>query len=126
MLWQLCLSISKLLLELMWRSHMQWQELENLAKEYAQAEANRIYLMEFRKSKKSILMTEAENFEPGMAIAKQERYAYAHSDYAELLKGLQAAVEKSVELKFKIEVFKMRFESWRSKQATSRAEMTLR
>ena len=35
-------------------------DLERVTQEFAQAEAERQYLMEFRKSKKAILMAEAE------------------------------------------------------------------
>lgn len=101
-------------------------ELEEITEEYAEAEANRQYLMEFRKSKKAILMAEAEKDNPSMPIAKQERYAYSHPEYLELLIGLKAAVEEAVALRHKITVFNMRFEQWRSQQATTRAEMNLR
>jgi len=101
-------------------------ELEELTKEYSEAEANRQYLMEFRKSKKAILMAEAEKENSSMPIAKQERYAYSHPEYLELLIGLKAAVEEAVALKHKITVLNMRFEQWRSRQATTRAEMNLR
>ncbi len=103
-----------------------WQEFEQLTKDYAKAEANRAYLIEFRKSKKAILMADAEAKEPGLAIAKQEREAYSHPEYQQLLDGIKEAVEQATALRFQIEVRKMRFESWRSKQATSRAEMSLR
>tara|TARA_S200002703_G_scaffold49478_1_gene42929 strand:- start:2947 stop:3279 length:333 start_codon:yes stop_codon:yes gene_type:complete len=101
-------------------------KLEHLTSQYAEAEANRQYLMEFRKSKKAILMAEAEKDNPSMPIAKQERYAYSHQEYLELLIGLKAAVEEAVALRHKITVYNMRFEQWRSQQATTRAEMTLR
>jgi len=103
-----------------------WQDFEKLTKDYATAEANRAYLLEFRKSKKAMLMADAEAKEPGLAIAKQEREAYSHPEYQELLEGIKVAVEQATALRFQIEVRKMRFESWRSKQATSRAEMNLR
>ena len=101
-------------------------ELEKITREYSEAEANRLYLMEFRKSKKAILMAEAERTNPSMPMAKQERYAYSHPEYLELLEGLKVAIEQAVMLKHKIQVFNMRFEQWRSTQATSRAEMNLR
>jgi len=103
-----------------------WQDFEKLTEQYSVAESNRAYLTEFRKSKKAILMAEAESIEPGMAIAKQERYAYSHHEYLELLSGYKAAVYEATALRFKIEAFKMRFERWRSKQATMRAEIGMR
>lgn len=96
-------------------------ELERVTIEYSQAEAERQYLMEFRKSKKAILMAEAERENPSMPIAKQERYAYSHPEYLELLEGLKVAIERAMLLRHKIQVINMRFEQWRSLQATERA-----
>jgi len=101
-------------------------DLERITAEFAQAEAEKQYLMEFRKSKKALLMAEAEQFEHSMPIAKQERYAYSHPEYLELLEGLKVAIEKAVMLRHKIQVMNMRFEQWRSKQATLRQEMSIR
>ena len=101
-------------------------EIEALGEQYAEAEANRIYLLEYRKSLKAILMTQAEADAPGMAIQKQERFAYSHKDYLELLQGIKAAVYESAKLKHQIKVMDTRFETWRTKQATLRAEMNLR
>ena len=101
-------------------------DLERVTQEFAQAEAERQYLMEFRKSKKAILMAEAERSEHSMPIAKQERYAYSHPEYLALLEGLKVAIERAVLLRHKIQVMNMRFEQWRSKQATLRQEMSIR
>ena len=57
-------------------------------KKFAKAKAERIYLEEYRKSLKAILMKRSvEN-----AIGAQERDAYAHEEYLALLQGLKAAV----------------------------------
>ena len=101
-------------------------EIEALGEQYAEAEANRIYLLEYRKSLKAILMTQAEADAPGMALQKQERFAYSHKDYLQLLQGIKAAVYESAKLKHQIKVMDTRFETWRTKQATLRAEMNLR
>jgi DNA repair photolyase len=101
-------------------------ELEKITRQYSEAEANRMYLMEFRKSKKAILMAEAERTNPSMPIAKQERYAYAHQEYIELLEGLKVAIERAILLKHRIQVITMRFEQWRSMKATERAEWNAR
>jgi len=101
-------------------------EIEALGEQYAEAEANRIYLLEYRKSLKAILMTQAEADAPGMALQKQERFAYSHKDYLELLQGIKAAVYESAKLRHQIKVMDTRFETWRTKQATLRAEMNLR
>jgi hypothetical protein len=101
-------------------------EIEALGEQYAEAEANRIYLLEYRKSLKAILMSQAEADAPGMALQKQERFAYSHKDYLELLQGIKAAVYESAKLRHQIKVMDTRFETWRTKQATLRAEMNLR
>lgn len=88
--------------------------------DYAKAKARRVYLEEFRKSKKALLMKEAMlKFE---AVNAQEREAYSHPEYQELLKGLAAAIEVEEELKWKLEAARMRTDVWRTEQATARAE----
>ena len=53
-------------------------------KKFAQAKADRIYLEEYRKSLKALLMKRSgEN-----AVNAQEREAYAHPEYQELLKAV--------------------------------------
>ena len=101
-------------------------EIEALGEQYAEAEANRIYLLEYRKSLKAILMSQAEADSPGMALQKQERYAYSHKEYLLLLDGIKAAVYQSAKLRHQIKVMDTRFETWRTKQATLRAEMNIR
>ena len=58
------------------------------AKLFAKAKSERVYLEEFRKSKKALLMQEA--FMAGVeTMAAQERDAYARTEYQDLLKGLK-------------------------------------
>ena len=88
-------------------------------KEYAKAKADRVRLEEFRKSKKALLMTEA--LKTGIEAANaQERYAYAHPEYQELLNGLAVAIETEEFLKWGMEAARMRVEIWRSEEATNR------
>ncbi len=103
-----------------------YKEMDTLSALYAEAKADRVYLAEFRKSKKAILMKQYEQKNPGSSAAAQEREAYAHTEYQELLSGLQAATEKEELARHKLDIIKMRFEAWRSKAATARAEMNLR
>ena len=105
---------------------MKFEQLEETARKYAEAEASRQYLMEFRKSKKALLMGEAERDNPKMPIAAQERYAYSHHEYLELLDGLKVAIEQAVGLKHQLAVWQMKFETWRTQESTKRAEMNLR
>jgi len=103
-----------------------FHEMRDLAHKYAKAESHRVYLHEFRKSKKALLMKEAEVSTPGMASNKQEREAYAHTEYLALLKGLEIATEDALLCKLLYKNFELRFETWRTKQATKRAEMNQR
>lgn len=86
------------------------------APKFAAAKAERVYLEEFRKSKKALLMKES----PGLAIAAQEREAYAHPDYLSLLDGLKAAVEVEEKLKWDLIAAQARVEIWRTESANNR------
>ena len=90
-------------------------------KKFAQAKADRIYLEEYRKSLKAILMKQSME----MAIGAQERDAYAHPDYVELLQGLKAAVETEEKLRWDLIAAQARVEVWRSQEATNRMETKL-
>jgi hypothetical protein len=92
------------------------------APEYAAAKSQRIYLEEFRKSKKALLMKDSllKGFE---AVNAQEREAYSHAEYLEVLVGLAAAIEREEELKWKLEAARMRTEIWRTESANARMEI---
>ena len=86
---------------------------------YAQAKAKRIYLEEFRKSKKALLMKDA--LTKGIEAANaQEREAYAHPEYVALLQGLAAAIEQEETIKWGMEAARMRCDIWRTEQANER------
>lgn len=99
--------------------------IEKLALEFAQAQANAEHLGEFRKSKKALLMKEAE-VSGVKTAAIQERDAYAHPDYIELLEGLKVATQQALSCKWRLELARMRFEWSRTQSANRRAEMNLR
>jgi len=67
-------------------------ELREISRQYAKAKAEAEYLEHFRKSKHAILMREAEK-EGYKTSAAQEREAYAHPEYVQLLDGYKTAVE---------------------------------
>ena len=92
--------------------------LENAPK-YAVAKAQRIYLEEFRKTKKALLMKDALARGIDSAVA-QEREAYAHLEYADLLKGLMVAIEQEETLLWKLRAAQMKSDIWRSEQASER------
>lgn len=92
--------------------------IENAPK-FAEAKGQRIYLEEFRKTKKALLMKEAmaKGFDSAVA---QEREAYAHIEYADLLKGLMVAIEKEETLKWMLTAAQMKADLWRTEQASER------
>ena len=92
------------------------------AKELGDAYSQREYLKEFRKSKKAMLINEAEL--NGLKGAQaRECYAYAHDDYVELLEGLKVANARECELRLLIKAAELRIEVWRSQGARQKAEM---
>lgn len=88
---------------------------------YAKAKSERVYLEEFRKSKKALLMRDAEAAGHKTA-AVQEREAYAAQGYMELLEGLRAAVEEEERLRWLIVGAQAKIEAWRTIEANRRAE----
>jgi len=95
------------------------QDIRDKAHSYGQAKAQRVYLEEFRRSKKAMLMKDC--FTMGVEAANaQEREALADPEYIQLLKGLAAAVENEETLKWEIEAARLEIEIWRTRQATAR------
>jgi len=88
---------------------------------YAKAKSERIYLEEFRKTKKALLMKDAMVAGYDSA-ASQEREAYAHPDYKTVLAGLAVAVEKEETLKWQLMAAQMKTEIWRTESANERMQ----
>lgn len=92
--------------------------LKNAGK-YAQAKAERIYIEEFRKSKKALLMQTAQ-LRGAETMAAQERDAYANLEYQELLVGLKEAVEVEEKLRWQLIAAQMKIDLYRTEQANNR------
>lgn len=88
---------------------------------YAKAKSERIFLEEFRKSKKALLMRAAESAGHKTG-AMQEREAYADAEYVQLLEGLRAAVEEEEKYRWLIVAAQAKIEAWRTIEANRRAE----
>jgi hypothetical protein len=85
---------------------------------FAKAKAERVYIEEYRKSLKAILMKRSlEN-----AIGAQEREAYAHEEYQQLLEGLRDAIEIEEKLRWDLIGAQERINIWRTEQANQRLE----
>lgn len=91
------------------------------AQPYAQAKAQRVYLENFRKSKKALLMRAAE-MRGHKTAAIQEREAYADEGYIEVLAALQEATEKEEALRWLMTAAEAKIECWRTIEANRRAE----
>lgn len=87
------------------------------APNYAKAKAERTYIEQFLRSKKSLLMSQE-----GGTLGAKEAFAYAHPDYIALLGGLREAVEVEETLKWKMEAAKLFFEKWKVEQFNNRVE----
>jgi hypothetical protein len=88
------------------------------ARRFAEAKSQRVYLEEYRKSLKAILMKRSLED----TIGAQEREAYAHEEYKQLLEGLRAAVEIEEKLRWDLIAAQARIEIWRTDSANQRAE----
>jgi hypothetical protein len=84
---------------------------------YAKARAERVYVEEFRKSKKALLMQQHSD----KPIGAQEREAYAHPEYIGLLAALRVAVEAEENARWMLIAAQTRVEVWRSQEASNRA-----
>lgn len=97
------------------------QTIRDKAPAYGEAKAQRVYLEEFRKTKKAMLMKDALKMGVEAANA-QEREAYADPAYHQLLKGLAVAIEAEETLKWQMEAARLDIEIWRSREATNRTQ----
>ena len=99
--------------------HKAVQFLIDTAPLYSKAKASRMFLEEFRKSRKAQLMSQAWTD----VLWKQETYAYAHPDYEAQLKGLRDATEKEEALKFMLVAAQMRHDTWKTNEYSKRQEL---
>lgn len=91
------------------------------APQYAQAKANRVYLEEYRKSMKSMLMKQAET-NGHNAVSAQEREAYADPGYIRHLEALKVAVADEEERRWMMIAAQAKIEVWRTLESSRRIE----
>ena len=99
--------------------HKAVQFLIDTAPLYSKAKATRMYLEEFRKSRKAQLMCQAGT----EVLGKQETYAYAHPDYIEILEGIREAVELEERYRWLMTAAQTRIEVYRTEQYSARHEI---
>jgi hypothetical protein len=95
------------------------QYLIDTAPLYAKAKADRMYLEEYRKSRKAQLMSQAGT----EVLGKQEVYAYAHEDYGVLLRGIREAVEAEEKYRWLMTAAQAKITVWQTMQYNARLEI---
>lgn len=85
----------------------------------AEAKATVLYLTEYRKTKKALLMIESD----AKTESAKESYAYAHTDYIAHIKALASAVQEYERLRWLMVAAEAKIEVWRSLEASARLEM---
>ena len=90
-------------------------------RKFAEARSHRVYLEEFRKSQKAMLMKAALSDGRAKSAAVAEIEAYADPAYIEVLKGLEAAVEAEETYRWGLVSAQARIDVWRSQEASNRA-----
>ncbi len=93
------------------------QMIEDTAPRLANAKAERVYLEEYRKSLKALLMKASTQ----STAAMQERDAYADAQYLDHLKALRIAVHGEEALRWRMVAAQAAIEVWRSQEASNRA-----
>ena len=83
----------------------------------AEARAERVYLEEYRKSLKALLMKASVQ----QSAVLQEREAYADPQYLAHLQALRIAVEKEEALRWRMVTSQTAIEVWRSQESSARA-----
>jgi len=86
------------------------------APEFGKAKGRVAELEAYKSSLKSIMMKKSGE----LAIGAQEREAYASEEYQTLCKAIGEATDAAETLKWRLESAKMRFEAWRTEQASNR------
>jgi len=98
-----------------------FQKWRDSVNEAAKAKADVVYLTEFRKSKKAILMQEAE-LNGHKTGQERESYAYAHPEYLELIKALREATETNEKFRWRMKIAEERIGIYRTHEASKRKE----
>ena len=83
---------------------------------YAKAKGELAQLEAFKSSLKAIKMAQTDE----QSLGAQEREAYRSQEYQDLCKAIGIATEQTELLKWQLEAAKMRFEAWRSQEASNR------
>lgn len=83
---------------------------------YAKAKSERIYLHEFRKSQKAMLINACDD----KGVQAKEAFAYSHADYIEVLEGYRIAVEEEEKLRWMMVAAQAKIDIWKTESVNSR------
>jgi hypothetical protein len=86
-------------------------------KKFGEAKGNRIYMEEYRKSLKAMIMKRSLE----ASVNAQEREAYSDPEYVQHLKALQEAVQIEEEIRWGLIAAQARVEVYRTQSANDRA-----
>jgi hypothetical protein len=98
-----------------------FQEWRSSIDEAAKAKADEVYLREFRKSKKAMLMQEGKD-KGHKTGQERESYAYANHEYLELLDALRVATETNTKFQWRMKIAEERIGIYRTHEASKRKE----
>ena len=85
------------------------------AKKLGHAKSNRIYLEEFRKSKRAMLVQEIQG-----TIQERDAFAYSHKDYIEILNALKEAVYEEERLRWLMVSAQEKVSLYKTEEASNR------
>lgn len=87
------------------------------APKLGEAKGKRVYLEEFRKSKKAMLILECSD----SGVQAKESYAYAHPEFKEVIDGIRVATTEEITLQWQLEAAKLRVQIFQTESANNRA-----
>lgn len=93
-----------------------FDELERLKKPYSDAKGKLAGLEAAKNSVKAIMMKKSSE----QSLGGQEREAYASNEFRNHCEMIDEITAKEALLKLEISIAQMKFEAWRSEQATNR------
>ena len=93
-----------------------FEKLESVKLEYAHAKGRLAGLESSKNSVKSIMMKKSSE----QSLGGQEREAYASQEFQDHCQLIDEFTAKEALLKLEISIAQMKFEAWRSEQATNR------
>lgn len=88
---------------------------------FAEAKAHRIYMDEYRKSQKAMLMKQALIEGRAKTSASAEIEAYSDPTYLQHLEAIKEATEAEETLRWGLVSAQARIDVWRSQEASNRA-----